>query len=308
MRVLVVGAGVIGLTCAVRLAEGGNDVHVLARDLPAETTSAVAAAWWYPYRAAPQHRVDAWAIRSYEVLASLAGSLDCVSVRSSHEVSRTTTERPWWSEAVPGFAAETPPSGYVAAWAFAAPVAEMPAYLAYLRDRLERTGGDLTRMALAALPPGADVVVNAAGLANRHLTGDTDVHPVRGQVVRVAQVGLRDVWLDADAPGGPVYVVPRTDDVVLGGTAEVGDWRPDPDPATAQMILERATLLVPELAGARVLGHRVGLRPARSVVRLEVEHRDDLSPVVHCYGHGGAGVTVSWGCADEVADLVAGLA
>ena len=50
-----------------------------------------------------------------------------------------------------------------------------------------------------------------------------------------------------------------------------------------------------------VVGHKVGLRPARPSVRLE-----RVADVVHCYGHGGAGVTLSWGCADEVVSLVAG--
>ena len=48
-----------------------------------------------------------------------------------------------------------------------------------------------------------------------------------------------------------------------------------------------------------MLRHKVGLRPVRPAVRLE---RD--GHVVHCYGHGGAGVTLSWGCADEVVALV----
>ncbi len=47
----------------------------------------------------------------------------------------------------------------------------------------------------------------------------------------------------------------------------------------------------------------MGLRPVRSSVRLEAEGR-----VVHCYGQGGAGVTLSWGCADEVVRLVGELA
>ena len=59
-RVIVVGAGVVGLSCAVRLLEAGHRVDVVARDLPLETTSAVAAALWYPYRALPQDRVTAW--------------------------------------------------------------------------------------------------------------------------------------------------------------------------------------------------------------------------------------------------------
>ena len=90
--------------------------------------------------------------------------------------------------------------------------------------------------------------------------------------------------------------------VVVGGTADEGEWSRTPDLGTATALLQRATRLVPELAGGHVVAHRVGLRPARPTVRLEAEGR-----VVHSYGHGGAGVTLSWGCADEVRDLVAEL-
>jgi len=98
---------------------------------------------------------------------------------------------------------------------------------------------------------------------------------------------------------GPMYVVPRSRDVVVGGTATEGEWSRTPTPEVASAILRRALRLVPELAGAEVLGHRVGLRPSRSEVRLE-----RVGDVVHCYGHGGAGVTLSWGCAREVAELL----
>jgi len=71
-RVLVVGAGVVGLSCALRLLEAGRRVDVLARDLPLETTSSVAAAIWYPYLALPQDRVTAWGRTSYAAFARLA--------------------------------------------------------------------------------------------------------------------------------------------------------------------------------------------------------------------------------------------
>ena len=89
--------------------------------------------------------------------------------------------------------------------------------------------------------------------------------------------------------------------MVVGGIPDVDSWDLRPDPETAAAILARATALVPGLRGAEVLAHRVGLRPARPAVRLEaVPHPDGESGgVVHCYGHGGAGVTLSWGCADD---------
>jgi D-amino-acid oxidase len=299
--VVVVGAGVTGLTCAVRLAEQGHRVDVLARDLPLETTSVVAAALWYPYQALPQDRVTGWSASSYAEFATLAGPETGVRMMSGTEVLPAGAEDPWWASAVPDLVRGTPPPSYAAAWSFTAPVIDMPVYLAWLRVRLAELGGTLTRMSLGALPVAgpADVVVNCAGLGSRLLAGDRDVRPVRGQVVLVAGVQLDHWWLDAT---GPTYVVPRGRQVVVGGTDEADDWSRTSSPETATEILHRATRLVPELADATVEGHRVGLRPVRPSVRLEVEGR-----VVHCYGHGGAGVTLSWGCADEVAALVSQL-
>lgn len=298
----MVGAGVVGLSCAVRLLEDGHRVDVLARDLPRETTSSVAAALWYPYRALPQDRVTAWAATSYAELAALARlPRTGVEMVAGTEVLRAQRGDPWWAAAVPDLQHGGPvPEGYAGAWSFTAPVVEMPVYLDWLVRRVEELGGTLTRMNLSALPTaggtGPDVVVDCAGLGSKHLAADPSVVPVRGQVVRVAQVGIDRWWLDAE---GPTYVVPRSRDVVVGGTDQEGEWSRTPDPLVAEQILERATRLVPALASARVLSHRVGLRPVRPRVRLE-----RVADVVHCYGHGGAGVTLSWGCAAEVASLV----
>lgn len=173
----------------------------------------------------------------------------------------------------------------------------MAAYLTWLVGRVEALGGTLTRLQLGALPEHA-LVVNCAGLGARRLGADRTVVPVRGQVAVLEQFGLDRWWLD---PAGPTYVVPRAHDVVVGGTDVEGEWSRVPSPETAAELLERAARLVPGVRGARVLGHRVGLRPVRPSVRLE-----RVGDVVHCYGHGGAGVTLSWGVADEVVGLVAG--
>ncbi len=298
-RVIVVGAGVVGLSCAVRLLEAGHRVDVVARDLPLETTSVVAAALWYPYRALPRDRVAAWSARAFQVFDELAANDVGAGVRmlDGTEVMRSATPDPWWASAVPGLIRQRDlPEGYTDGWSFRTPVVTMPTYLRWLSTRIEDLGGSITRLNLHDLPTGGDLVVNASGIGSRLLAHDSAVTPVQGQVVVVEQVGLERWMLDAE---GPTYVIPREDEIVVGGTALEGEWSRTPDAKVADLLLERGRRLVPELAGAKVLRHKVGLRPARPAVRLEREGH-----VVHCYGHGGSGVTVSWGCAEEVVALV----
>jgi D-amino-acid oxidase len=182
----------------------------------------------------------------------------------------------------------------------------MSRYLPWLERRLEALGGEIVDDRLDSLDAGlaeAPVVVNCAGLAAAGLAGDSDVIPVRGQIVLVERPPGVDEWvLDQSDEVELTYIVPRSESVVLGGTAEIGSTDLRPDPATAEGILHRCTQLVPALAGAPVVAHRVGVRPGRSAVRLEAEQRGQ-GVVVHCYGHGGAGITLSWGCAAEVAEL-----
>jgi D-amino-acid oxidase len=231
------------------------------------------------------------------------------------ELLRQPVAQPWWRPALPPEVSteHVPPGdlapGYQDGWRVSLPVADMDTYLRWLSGCLEALGATVTRRWLSALPTPAEgsVVVNCTGLGARGLTQDASVYPIRGQIVRLQRpAGLRN-WLvdDSDAPDRPLYVVPRGREVVVGGTAEPGRYDRRPDPVTAQEMLARASALVPELAGATVLAHRVGLRPARPRVRLERSPSGTATgAVVHCYGHGGAGVTLSWGCAEDVATLV----
>ena len=227
-RVIVVGAGVVGLSCAVRLLEAGHRVDVLARDLPLETTVAVAAAIWYPYRALPQDRVTGWSGASYAEFVGLAGEPDTgVRMLTGTEVLRRADRRiPWWRAAVPALDRETAlPPGYGDGWTFV-DAGGRDAGLPALADR---PGRGARRHDHPDEPPGAaagrTLVVNCAGLGARLLAGDRTVVPVRGQVLAVEQVGLERWWLDR---AGPTYVVPRSRDIVVGGTDDEGDWSRTP--------------------------------------------------------------------------------
>jgi len=320
-RVIVVGAGVVGLSCAVRLAEAGLEVDLLARDLPLETTSATAGGLWLPSRCEPFDDVTRWArgtLTEFRRLAEAEG--DPLGGRSGVRILPGTLLQRSGSAPVPAWSASVadvvrlvpvrrPASGYPAGHRMALPLVHMPRYLTFLVERLTAAGGTLTRLSLAALPP-RGIVVNCSGVAARALAADRTVRPVRGQVAILSDPGLGEWWCD-DSADDLTYVLPRGTDVVVGGTLDDGNWDTTPDEGTARRLIERATDLVPMLRGATVLGHRVGLRPARPVVRVEVERlptADDPDHVrVHCYGHGGSGVTLAWGCAGDVLQHVAEL-
>jgi D-amino-acid oxidase len=298
---------VIGLTTAICLREAGLEAGIVAAELPPGTTSSVAAAIWYPYKAYPEDRVLSWGSRTFDVFEELSGTPESgILMREGVEIWRQTVPDPWWAGAVPGVRRckedELPP-GYLHGHAFSAPIVEMPIYLVYLMHRFGAAGGSVHRRTLSSLDEvDADVVVNCVGLGARDLVDDVSMEPIRGQIVGVRNPGIERFVLDEDNPEGLTYIVPRSGDCILGGTAEAGAWDLEPDPETAAGILHRCTHLEPRLTGAEVLEHRVGLRPGRPEIRLERE--DGPIPRIHNYGHGGSGITLSWGCAEETLRLV----
>jgi len=305
---IVVGCGVSGLTSALRLLESGFTVRVVARERSPHTTSDVAAAVWYPFRCGPPERALGWCRRAFRVLRELARDpATGVTMVEGIDLSAGGADgSPWWRDAVDAWRPAEPeelPRGYAAGSVFTAPVVAMPVFLKWLEVRVAALGGTIetrTVTSLDALLLEASAVVNCTGLAARELVRDDDLHPIRGQIVRVAPGHARRFVQAGGEPDPLTYVIPRPDCTVLGGTEEAGRFDLDIEPATADAIVARCTRVVPELAGAEVLSHAVGLRPGRSEVRLETVRRPG-GVILHNYGHGGGGVTLSFGCAEEVA-------
>jgi len=313
--VLVVGAGVCGLTTAIRLAEAGLGVTIRASRLSPGITSVAAGALWGPHLVEHSERVTRWSLDTLDTLLDLAGQPGTgVRVAQGIEAARTPVEPPGWVTELPGFRRCGPgelPEGMVTGWQFRAPVVDMLVYLGYLLDRFTGAGGRLqvaTVGSLAQAARDAAVVVNCTGAAAHHLVPDPTVRPVRGQAVVVANPGLTDFLVVPTEHGTEFsYLFPHQDTVVLGGTEQPGNWSLDPDPETSRRILARCAVLEPRLAGAPILAERVGLRPARPRVRLEAERPDGGGLILHNYGHGGAGVTLAWGCARDISGQVLAL-
>ncbi len=108
-----------------------------------------------------------------------------------------------------------------------------------------------------------------------------------------------------DTDEGEAYIIPQSDTVVLGGTFQLNDWNTTVNENDTEKILRTCAKCLPALTQIRYGKVQVGLRPYRDGgIRLEHEKTTDGIDVVHCYGHSGSGVTLSWGCAKDVVEIV----
>jgi D-amino-acid oxidase len=315
VRIVVVGAGVLGLTAAHELAAAGHRVRIVAERPADASVSGVAAAIWFPHDVGLDDSVWASADVTFRRLTALATEgATGVRMRKGIMLFRHSDPDLSWTTSVPGHrllsGSEAPPGATGVECTL--PLVVTNVYLDWLRARVLSLGVSITSQRvrdvdeLLSDEPDCEAVVVAAGLGSGALLGDDDeVYPIRGQVVRVANPGLTDWVIDGGNPAGLTYVVPRDHDVVCGGTDDIGSYDETPHPDIEAAILERTADLVPALRGQPVLSRAAGLRPGRPTVRLEVVsgHR---APVIAAYGHGGAGFTLSWGDAATVVRLVEG--
>lgn len=334
--IAVIGAGVVGLTCALELARAGHLVTMVADASAEDSVSGVAGGIWFPHQSEGSPRAARLLADSFEAFRALAHSAPeaGVDLRRGVWVARGAASDDAWVDSLGALADGGPagraaiaalphhqwPDGATDAFSCSLPVVDMPTYLPWLRAQcaaagvrvVRSTADSVAHAASVAAREGnpADLVVVAAGARSGDLLGDPSGFPVRGQVVRLEQPQDRngapiitEWFMDDDHPDGMIYVIPRRGDIVVGGTDDVGAADTTWDARTEAAILARAVAAVPALAGLRVISRGVGLRPARPSLRLEAVAAHPVQ-VIAAYGFGGAGVTLSWGAAAEVASLV----
>ena len=331
---VVVGAGVVGLTTAVRLLQSGFDTHVVAYKAAEECVSVGAGAIWEcpPFKASPTHACSAWALASKDVFDAL-GQQRGVFPRRTHYLyasrdacpANALQPAPFSRDFIAG---EPPPevgSRYAVGWSHVVPILDMPAYLPFLRSLCIALGGTIqtTAAPLRTLEDGIQasqhptVVVNCTGLGAASLTdvADACVIPVRGIKVYVHAPDVRpvDVYIVEPRDAGTSFtsITPRGDTGVwaCSGVAQPGATSLEVTAEEVEAIMARCVDLLPALKGRPVTGAWAGLRPLRQAaaggIRVAAERMASGTLAVHNYGHGGAGVVTSWGCANDVAALAA---
>ena len=320
-NVAIIGAGVSGLTCGVVFVERGYRTAIFAKDIGQQTTSSVAAAVWFPYHVEPAERVIPLALETYQVLLDLARFPESgVSIIESRQFLRTgEIEIPEWAiplgaQSLSSVAMGLRPvrdraqrGGYSfkSGFSLRVPLMDTTIYLDYLAARFRKAGGEIHANVrfkkLEDVDAKFDLVIDCAGIGARELVNDPDLEPHRGQVAIVPKIeSLSAAIVCDDAP--LMYAIPRANDCVFGGTNEVSDNLTADSETTSRILAECGRVL--NIDKPTVLAERVGLRPfRRSGVRLERDRLRDGRTVIHNYGHGGAGFTLSWGCAREVLEV-----
>ena len=302
---IVIGSGVIGLSSARCLQAAGYRVRILSAEPARQTTSMAAGAIWSGSAMAGVTRD--WARESLNHFLELADDADSgVTLEWMREVFYQPIEDPWYRDLLPDFqrmTADELPPGLVDGWRIQVPIVAPPVYLPRLERQFLDAGGAIEMRRVGSLTELADeapLLVNCSGVGARQLARDARVYPMRGQTLLLDAPDIKLGYMDNSRID---HIFPRGDGVLIGGVKIDGDDRRELNPAIKADILERTARIESRILDAPVLAEFTGLRPGRDVPRLEMESLRANCRVIHNYGHGSVGYTLSWGCALAVARL-----
>ncbi|GAB1602631.1 D-aspartate oxidase isoform X2 [Argonauta hians] len=322
VKIAVVGAGVVGLSTAllIQKAYPNSQVTVIADKFNVETTSDGAGGLFRPNYATlkSNHMEDIkrWSQESFSHFSSMfnsskAGDAGIVLMSgflfSNADKESGMIEGTAFSETkLPREDIERMGYDYKNVTKVLTFTIECRKYMPWLSKQFAKLGGKIQYLKLKSFEELVgiyDIVVNCSGLGSKYLVPDPAVYAVKGQLIQAQAPWIKHFYYFDD----DTYIIPNVDRVSLGGIRLKHDYSPDVDPEITKSIWDRCTSRVPSLKKAKVLWKWAGLRPHRDPIRVEIEHMTfpcgDLK-VVHNYGHGANGVSLSWGTAVDAADLV----
>ncbi|CAG9863905.1 unnamed protein product [Phyllotreta striolata] len=324
-QIAVLGCGIIGMTTAMRLQERfpGLKITIITKETSPNTTSDIAAGYWAPFslQNTPEGKILRWSSVTYQQLLKWwkegrAAELGICLLPGSYYTEEKNFQIPSWLETTLGY--EKLPAKCLEhlsrkyglkltnGYTFTSFTWESSIALPRLQKQFIKNGGTIVKREVKSLKEldQFDAIINCTGWGAKVLVGDDKMIPIRGQVEKIEAPWQFHVKI-VDSPRKLGYVIPNTRHCVLGGTAIVTD---DTSVNEEQKlnIRKNCAEIAPSLSNARTKRYLVGLRPGREEVRLQVQTNVNNKPpiIIHNYGHGGAGITLSIGCADEVAELV----
>jgi len=247
--VAVLGAGAVGLTTARQVQEAGFPVTIYAKALPPHTTSNIAGGQIetaYLYKddsVTPEWRAQLLAAMDYswrrwQIMVGDEYGIRWLPTYEETQLSGSNPMDSYYPATKVLSRAEHPfPLDTVVR--FETMYVETGHFLRQTMRDISIAGGKFevrdfpSAQAIASLPE--TLVFNCTGLGSRDLFQDADLHPLKGQLaILLPQPEVRYAL-----SGGPGYMFPRADGIILGGTAERDVWDPNPDPATISRLIAR---------------------------------------------------------------------
>ncbi|XP_063422409.1 D-aspartate oxidase-like [Mytilus trossulus] len=323
-NVAVLGAGVVGLSTAINIKKllPSARVTVIADRFNSETTSYGAGGLFRPTMkhtpGLPVELLRKWVADSWEyfsnmTLTDMAAETGCQLV-PGYFFSNEILINELFGEFVYTYAKMTDTElkamrmdkKYKHGYHVTTVITCCTRYMPWLMNKWLEHGGKVESKTIedfSQLAGEYDVVVNCTGLRSKKLIKDDTVHPLRGHLIRVKADWIK-YWMYTE---DGAYIIPNGDVISIGGTREKGNYNTDIDKTDSKDVMDRCLNLWPPLKGCKVVEEWVGLRPARSPLRLEPEilkTKKGPLKIVHNYGHGSNGIALSWGTAIHAAKLV----
>ncbi|XP_033108482.1 D-aspartate oxidase-like isoform X3 [Anneissia japonica] len=320
VKVVIVGGGINGFSCGVNILESLPNVEatIVSELFTPDTTGDKAAGLCLPLGVSdtPIELIAKWTKATLEFCRSLAntgeaatagvfphsgfylGDATCSNLKDIF-LTHQTLSKDEIRKIMPSNKSE---SAFITTY-----VLEGKLFLAWLTQRFLKYRGKTERrkvMSLSEFVGKYDVIINCAGLGSKELVSDSEVYPVRGQVIKVKAPFVKHFYIDMSEM---TYIIPTSEVVTIGGTYQKGNYDEEVDMLTKKKLMEEACQLVPSLKNSEFIEDWVGFRPGRTRLRLEKEmmqFNGKTIPVIHNYGHSGAGLTLCWGCATDVVELL----